>query len=137
MKDGPAESSVAQPIPLRPATTRMADTAPSRLIGSTEAEAMVSMQSPSIKLFSTCPPSSQYRGDYLRKVEEVADWCDDAGIEGILVYTDNSLVDPWLVSQVILSRTSHLAPLVAIQPVYMHPYTAAKMVTTFSYLYDR
>jgi alkanesulfonate monooxygenase len=95
------------------------------------------MQSDSIRLFSTCPPSSQYGGDYLRKVMEVADWCDDAGLEGILVYTDNSLVDPWLVSQVILSCTSSLAPLVAIQPAYMHPYAAAKMVTTFSYLYNR
>ena len=97
------------------------------------------MQSRSIRLFSTCPPSSQYQhgGDYLRKVEEMAEWCDDAGLEGILVYTDNSLVDPWQVSQVILSCTSRLAPLVALQPVYMHPYTAAKMVTTFSYLFNR
>jgi alkanesulfonate monooxygenase len=137
MKDGPPESSVAQPIPPQPTATRMADAATSRPIGSTDVGAMADMQSPSIRLFSTCPPSSQYGGDYLRKVQEVADWCDDAGIEGILVYTDNSLVDPWLVSQVILSRTSKLAPLVAIQPVYMHPYTAAKMVTTFSYLYNR
>jgi alkanesulfonate monooxygenase len=98
---------------------------------------MADSESPRIRLFSTCPPSSQYGRDYLYKVQEVADWCDDAGIEGILVYTDNSLVDPWLVSQVILSRTSVLAPLVAIQPVYMHPYAAAKMVTTFSYLYNR
>lgn len=100
---------------------------------------MSKMQSPSIRLFSTCPPSSQYQhgGDYLRKVKEIAEWCDDAGIEGILVYTDNSLADPWQVSQVILSSTSNLAPLVALQPVYMHPYTAAKMVTTFSYLYNR
>ena len=75
--------------------------------------------------------------DYLRKVREVAEWSDDAGIEGILVYTDNSLVDPWQVSQVILCSTSNLAPLVALQPVYMHPYTAAKMVTTFSYLFNR
>lgn len=97
------------------------------------------MQSRSIRLFSTCPPSAQYQcgGDYLRKVKEVAAWSDDAGLEGILVYTDNSLVDPWQVSQVILSSTSNLAPLVALQPVYMHPYTAAKMVTTFSYLYNR
>lgn len=99
--------------------------------------ATADMQSQSIRLFSTCPPSVQYKSDYLRKVEEVADWCDEAGLEGILVYTDNSLVDPWLASQVILSRTSRLAPLVAIQPVYMHPYAAAKMVTTFSYLYSR
>ncbi len=100
---------------------------------------MSKMQSRSIRLFSTCPPSSQYRhgGEYLRKVKDVAEWCDDAGIEGILVYTDNSLVDPWQVSQVILCGTSNLAPLVALQPIYMHPYTAAKMVATFSYLYSR
>jgi alkanesulfonate monooxygenase len=78
-----------------------------------------------------------YGDYYVRKVKEVAEWCDDAGIEGILVYTDNSLADPWQVSQLILSSTSNLAPLIAIQPVYMHPYTAAKMVTTFSYLYNR
>jgi alkanesulfonate monooxygenase len=97
------------------------------------------MELRSIRLFSTCPPSAQYQcgSDYLGKIKAVAEWCDDAGIEGILVYTDNSLVDPWQVSQVILSSTSNLAPLVALQPVYMHPYTAAKMVTSFSYLYDR
>ncbi len=100
---------------------------------------MSEMQSRNIRLFSTCPPSAQYQygGDYLHKVKEVAEWSDDAGHEGILVYTDNSLVDPWQVSQVILSSTSNLAPLVALQPVYMHPYTAAKIVTTFSYLYNR
>ena len=137
MNDGPPESSVAQPPPPQPTAARMADATASRPIGSIDAGAMADMQSPRIRLFSTCPPSSQYGGGYLRKVREVADWCDDAGLEGILVYTDNSLVDPWLISQVILSRTSNLAPLVAIQPVYMHPYTAAKMVTTFSYLYNR
>ena len=137
MKDGPLGSSVAQPIIPQPMATPMANAATSELRGSIDVGIMSDMQPRSIRLFSTCPPSSQYRGDYLRKVQEVADWCDDAGIEGILVYTDNSLVDPWLVSQVILSRTSRLAPLVAIQPVYMHPYTAAKMATTFSYLYNR
>jgi alkanesulfonate monooxygenase len=101
--------------------------------------AMTKMQSRSIRLFSTCPPSAQYQygDDYLRKVKEVAEWSDDAGLEGILVYTDNSLVDPWLASQMILSCTSNLAPLVALQPVYMHPYAAAKMVTTYSYLHNR
>jgi alkanesulfonate monooxygenase len=100
---------------------------------------MIKMQSRSIRLFSTCPPSVQYHDGcaYLRKVKEVAEWSDDASLEGILVYTDNSLADPWQVSQVILSSTSNLAPLVALQPVYMHPYTAAKIVTTFSYLYNR
>lgn len=112
---------------------------PSRLAWVIWPRGMIKVQTQRIRIFSTCPPSVQYRfgSDYMRKVKEVAKWCDDAGIEGILVYTDNSLADPWQVSQVILSNTSNLAPLVALQPVYMHPYTAAKMVTTFSYLYNR
>jgi alkanesulfonate monooxygenase len=121
------------------AAVRRVDAIPSRLAGYMDEETMIKVQSQGIRLFSTCPPSMQYQygGDYIRKVEEVAEWCDDAGMEGILVYTDNSLVDPWQVSQLILSRTSSLAPLVALQPVYMHPYTAAKIVATFSYLYNR
>ena len=46
-------------------------------------------------------------------------------------------MDPWLVSQVILESTEQLCPLVAIQPVYMHPYTVAKMIATYAYLHDR
>jgi alkanesulfonate monooxygenase len=91
-----------------------------------------------IQVFSTCPQSKDVeRGDYLRRVREVARWSDEAGYKGILVYTDNGIVDPWLVSQVILESTEQLQPLVAIQPVYMHPYTVAKMITTYAYLHGR
>ena len=91
------------------------------------------------RIFSTCPQSSDYvRGtDFLRQVIDVAQWSEANGCEGILVYTDNRLVDPWLVSQIILQKTQHLAPLVAVQPVYMHPYSAAKMIATFGRLYGR
>jgi alkanesulfonate monooxygenase len=67
----------------------------------------------------------------------VARWSEDAGCEGILVYTDNSIVDPWLVTQVVIESTERLCPLVAVQPVYMHPYSVAKMVTSLAYLHDR
>jgi alkanesulfonate monooxygenase len=53
------------------------------------------------------------------------------------VYTDNGLVDPWLVSQVIIEHTERLCPLVAVQPVYMHPYSVAKMVASLAVLYGR
>jgi alkanesulfonate monooxygenase len=46
-------------------------------------------------------------------------------------------VDPWLVAQVIVENTSSLSPLVAVQPVYMHPYTVAKMVTSLAFLHGR
>jgi alkanesulfonate monooxygenase len=90
------------------------------------------------KLFSTCPPSNQAQPQsYSQQVRDIARWSEDAGCEGILVYTDNGLVDPWLVSQIIIESTERLCPLVAVQPVYMHPYSVAKMVTSFAYLYGR
>jgi alkanesulfonate monooxygenase len=53
------------------------------------------------------------------------------------VYTDNSLVDPWLLAQIIIQHTTTLCPLVAIQPIYLHPYAVAKAVTTLGFLYHR
>ena len=77
------------------------------------------------------------QGEYLQRVEAVASWSEEAGCTGVLVFTDNGLLDPWVVSHAILRRTSSLCPLVAVQPAYMHPYAAAKMVATFAYLYGR
>jgi alkanesulfonate monooxygenase len=92
----------------------------------------------SVEVFSTCPQSKDVdRREYLRRIEQVARWSDEAGYRGILVYTDNGLVDPWLVSQVILQSTKSLCPLVAIQPIYMHPYTAAKMVASYAFMHER
>lgn len=92
----------------------------------------------SIAVFSTCPP---YRGTdpgaYKDTIRQVSRWSEEAGCMGILVYTDNSIPDPWLLSQIIVESTETLSPLVAVQPVYMHPYSVAKMVTTLSCLYGR
>jgi alkanesulfonate monooxygenase len=91
-----------------------------------------------VELFSTCPASSDVdRGVYLRRVAEVARWSERYGYRGILIYTDNRLIDPWLVAQVILQNTEALCPLVAVQPVYAHPYSVAKTVTSLAYLYGR
>jgi alkanesulfonate monooxygenase len=97
-----------------------------------------SLPQDAIEVFSTCPPSSGGDPrDYARRVADVARWSEEAGCRGILVYSDNSLVDPWLASQVILNATRTLCPLVAVQPVYMHPYAVAKMVTTLAALHGR
>ena len=98
----------------------------------------------SIEIFSTCPPSSDLSPDgqidqrrYLQRVTDVAQWSEEAGCQGILVYSDNRLVDPWLVSQVIIQHTRALCPLVALQPLYMHPYAAAKMIASLAFMYGR
>ena len=91
-----------------------------------------------LEIFATCPQSSQVpREDFLKNVIDVARWSEAASCRGILVYTDNSLVDPWLVAQIILQNTKTLAPLVAVQPVYMHPHAVAKMAATYAHLYGR
>lgn len=90
------------------------------------------------EIFSTCPESSKIPPElYVERVAQVARWSEAAGCKGILVYSDNSLVDPWLVSHIIIQHTETLCPLVAVQPIYMHPYTVAKMVATFADLYGR
>lgn len=91
-----------------------------------------------LRVYSTCPQSkdSQPRR-YLDQLAEVAKWSEQAGCEGILVYTDNGLVDPWLAAQEVIRATDRLVPLVAVQPLYMHPYSAAKMVSTLAFLHGR
>src|SRR5215831_345508 len=92
----------------------------------------------SIEVFSTCPQSKDVdKSSYLQNVADVARWSEEAGCKGILVYTDNSIADPWLVAQIIIQNTERLSPLIAIQPVYMHPYSVAKMVSTYGYLHNR
>ena len=99
---------------------------------------MRTTDSESIDLFTTCPT---YDGSdssaYVKRIREVSRWSDEAGCRGILVYTDNSVVDPWLIAQTIIQNTTSLSPLVAVQSAYMHPYTVAKMVSSLSYLHGR
>ncbi len=91
-----------------------------------------------LEVFCTCPQSiTVSRERYVDEVKAVSRWSEECGCKGILVYTDNSLVDPWLVSQIILQNTKKLCPLVAVQPAYMHPYAVAKIVSSFAHLYER
>jgi alkanesulfonate monooxygenase len=91
-----------------------------------------------VEVFSTSPPSST--GDlstYLDRAVAVARWSEEAGCKGILVYSDNSQLDAWSVSHAILQHTSTLSPLVAVQPIYMHPYTVAKTLASIAALWQR
>ena len=93
---------------------------------------------PSIQIFSTCPHSAGSPGRaYADRVADVARWSEDAGCTGILVYSDNSSLDPWLLSHLIIQRTTRLCPLVAVQPVYMHPYWVAKQIASLGHIHER
>ena len=96
------------------------------------------MMDDAVSVFSTCPVAENPSGRaYLQEVIQVAQWSEEAGCKGILIYADNRLLDPWMLCQAILQNTLWLSPLPAIQPVYMHPYSVAKAVATLGYLYGR
>jgi alkanesulfonate monooxygenase len=91
-----------------------------------------------IEIFATTPQSKDWSSaEYLQQVANVARWSEQYGCKGILVYADNGICDPWVVSNVILQNTTALCPLVAVQPAYMHPYTVAKMISSYAFMYGR
>ena len=100
--------------------------------------AVMTAQIPELKLFTTCPVSAATDPQTaLRRLRDVAVWSERAGCEGMLIFSDNRQLDPWLVSQLVIDATSSLAPLVAIQPAYMHPYAVAKMIASLAFLHGR
>jgi alkanesulfonate monooxygenase len=91
-----------------------------------------------LSVFSTCPESRTAAPEgYMGRVVDAARWSEAVGCEGMLVYSENGLVDPWLLAQVIVRATERLEPLVAVQPVYMHPYAVATMLSTLAFLHGR
>ncbi|MFJ6215504.1 LLM class flavin-dependent oxidoreductase [Streptomyces sp. NPDC092296] len=93
-------------------------------------------EAPDLRLFATIPPPA-HPGDYLETVRRAARHAEAAGFGGALVYSDNNTVDPWVVAQEVLAVTEDFAPLVALQPVYAHPYAIAKKIATYGSLYGR
>lgn len=104
----------------------------------------------SIEVFTTCPatltdthgverPGFYMEGGsfYRDRVIEATQWTEDCGFDGMLVYIDNSLVNNWSVAQMVMEHSETLTPLIATQPVYMHPYWVAKSIATFSHIYGR
>ena len=91
-----------------------------------------------LNLFVTCPQSkTMHPSAYRDRVAEIARWSERAGYTGILIYVDPPLIDPWIAAQVIIASTERICPLVAVQPVYLHPYTVAKIVSSIGHIYGR
>lgn len=91
-----------------------------------------------IELFTTTPQSVEFdRHFFLKELKRISKQTERYGYKGILVYSDNRLADPWLITGIILAETHHLLPMIALQPMYMHPYTVAKKIASIGLFYDR
>jgi alkanesulfonate monooxygenase len=90
-----------------------------------------------VRVFPTIP-RNLHSADHIDQLMRVARFSDRNGFAGILLFTGNdTLVEPWSMAQHILAHTKRSSPLVAVNPVYMHPFTVAKFVSSFAQLYQR
>jgi alkanesulfonate monooxygenase len=91
-----------------------------------------------LRLLSTCPESDRTEpADYLHRVRRAARLAEKAGHGALVIHSDNRLLDPWVVAQEVLRATRHLRPVVTLQPLYMHPYAAAKKTLSLSRIFGR
>lgn len=99
----------------------------------------LSLSCEQMRVFSVSPrPRHAVPQAYWPDVQAAIAWSDAYGCTGMLIFVANdSPVDPWLVAVHGLATTTRFSPLVAVNPVYMHPFSAARMVSSLSNLYGR
>ncbi|MFK4505387.1 LLM class flavin-dependent oxidoreductase [Bradyrhizobium daqingense] len=95
------------------------------------------MTAPRLRVF---PAISRNRDPkaYVGELMRVAQFADQNGFEGILLFEGNDVfVEPWAMAQHIIAETAQTSPLIAVNPVYVHPFTAARFVSSFAQLHGR
>ncbi|MFD1330697.1 LLM class flavin-dependent oxidoreductase [Methylopila musalis] len=75
---------------------------------------------------------------YWRDFSALVRLTEQSGFDGMLCFSANeTLIDPWLAAHYLIMNSRRLTPIVAVNPIYMHPYAAAKMVSSFAYMHGR
>jgi len=73
------------------------------------------------------PNATQHIDDLMR----VARFAERNGLNGPLLFAGNDTpVEPWAMAQHIIAHTAKISPLIAVNPLYMHPFTVAKFVSS-------
>jgi alkanesulfonate monooxygenase len=96
------------------------------------------MSNRALELLSSSPGNSSSRPDgHFREALQQARWAEEAGHSAFVIRSNNRLVDPWTLAQLILHETDRIRPVVTVQPLYAHPYTVAKRVASLASVYGR
>jgi alkanesulfonate monooxygenase len=86
----------------------------------------------------TISPRTTNTEHYWENIKKTALLSEKYGYSGNLIFTGNDIyVDTWIVANTIFANTKHLSPLVAVNPIYMHPFSVAKMISSFAYIFGR
>ncbi|MGV7961498.1 LLM class flavin-dependent oxidoreductase [Photorhabdus tasmaniensis] len=70
---------------------------------------------------------------YTESLKQVAQESDRLGFTGMLFFVGNDTpVDPWLAAAQVGADTRQLSPFLALNPIYMHPFSAARAIASLS-----
>lgn len=65
-------------------------------------------------------------------------WSDQHGFDGVLIFAGaGAVLDPWMLASAAVSMTSRIIPLIAVNPVYVHPVAAARMIASIAHIHGR
>lgn len=77
------------------------------------------------------------RDKYWNHLDTISRLCSENGFTGPLLLTGNdTYVEPWIAAQSAIDRYG-VSPLVAINPIFAHPFTVAKMISSLAYIYEK
>jgi alkanesulfonate monooxygenase len=90
-----------------------------------------------VDVFSISPRTTD-EVTYWNDVKDIVSLSERFDCSGVLCFAGNdTMIEPWLVAHYVCTASRHLRPLVALNPLYMHPFTAAKMVSSFALMHRR
>ncbi|MEM7699444.1 MAG: LLM class flavin-dependent oxidoreductase, partial [Verrucomicrobiota bacterium] len=82
-------------------------------------------------------PRTLELGEYWKQIDQVGQRCADYGFTGPLLFNGNdTFVEVFVCAQTMVEKYG-LAPLIAVNPEYMHPFTVAKFVSSYAYAFDQ
>jgi alkanesulfonate monooxygenase len=73
----------------------------------------------------------------LEQIDTVIKMSEKYDFTGSLIFYHHSSLDPWLLASRLLQNTERLKPLIATQPYSIPPFSAAKVISSISNLYNR
>jgi alkanesulfonate monooxygenase len=89
------------------------------------------------RIFAISPRTGDV-DDYWSDICKVAAFSETCRLTGVLLFTGNdTYLEPWAVTHELLRRTATISPLVAVNPIYMHPFAVAKMIASLVRLHGR
>ncbi len=82
-------------------------------------------------------PRTLDASEYWPNIKKTGEWCRNYGLTGPLLFNGNdTFVEVFVAAQTIVEQYD-VAPLIAVNPLYMHPFTAAKMVSSYAYAFKK